>query len=184
MKKKTRQIEMAQASYIDRLVRLNLNSTSSDSKSYSKGVRKAIIDKHGENYRVNEACVRVKSLGWSRKASIFRHLLRNDHVGHDYATYFGVRKILIEKTIGILKSSSIPFWIRTAMCPKGVEVIASPSGPGEITGHSDRGYPKVNYITVAWCLMKASNELFLFDPHWRFSDIQDIPEKFFSPQDV
>lgn len=40
------------------------------------------------------------------------------------------------------------------------------------------------HITVAWCLMRASNEFFLFDPNWKFSDIQDIPEKFFSQQDV
>lgn len=65
-------------------------------------------------------------------------------------------------------------------CPLGATVIASPDGPGVITGHSERGYPKVNHITVAWCLMRAE-ELYLFDPRGKYID-KEIPSEFFIPR--
>lgn len=65
-------------------------------------------------------------------------------------------------------------------CPLGATVIASPDGPGVITGHSERGYPKVNHTTVAWCLMRA-DELFLFDPDGKYID-KEIPSEFFIPR--
>ena len=68
----------------------------------------------------------------------------------------------------------------TQSCPLGATVITSPDGPGVITGHSERGYPKVNHITVAWCLMFAE-EQYLFDPHEKFTD-KEIPSEFFIPR--
>ena len=65
-------------------------------------------------------------------------------------------------------------------CPLGAIVIASPEGPGVITGHSEEGYPKVNNTTVEWCLIR-SEELWLFDPREGYID-KEIPSEFFIPQ--
>ncbi len=38
----------------------------------------------------------------------------------------------------------------------------SPVGSGEITDFTDRGYPRVNNIAVAWLKLKSGD---LYDPH-------------------
>jgi len=48
---------------------------------------------------------------------------------------------------------------------EGDVVIESPVGPGKITGFSQRGYPEVNHITVAY-LKRADGTM--FDPHGHY----------------
>jgi len=44
----------------------------------------------------------------------------------------------------------------------GEKVLNSPVGAGIYTGQSERGYPQVNNITVAWL---TGEDGFVFDPH-------------------
>lgn len=45
---------------------------------------------------------------------------------------------------------------------EGDVIIASPVGVGKITGVSERGYPQVNHVTVAWCVREDGAQ---YDPH-------------------
>lgn len=55
------------------------------------------------------------------------------------------------------------------------KVVDSPVGPGEVTGVSDRGFPQVNGVTVAW-LEYGDGEI--FDPHCvREKHLADRAEK-------
>lgn len=44
----------------------------------------------------------------------------------------------------------------------GDEVTDSPLGPGKITGFSERGFPMVERVTVAWLRLPTGE---LFDPY-------------------
>jgi hypothetical protein len=180
MKKKTRQIERLQARHIDRLAAFDTNPKFPWRKKYSKEDRREILDENGKNYRLTEASSIVKSMGRGWKASLFRELHKNMLIGDRLFMFFHIRKIFVEKTIGEVCPSKPKKPKVTQWCPLGATVIASPDGPGVITGHSERGYPKVNHITVAWCLMRAE-ELYLFDPHGKYSD-KEIPSEFFTPR--
>ena len=101
-------------------------------------------------------------------------------IGDRLFMFFLIRKIFVERTIGEVCPAKPKKPKVTQSCPLGATVIASPDGPGVITGHSERGYPKVNHITVAWCLMRVE-ELYLFDPNGKYSD-KEIPSEFFIPR--
>lgn len=44
----------------------------------------------------------------------------------------------------------------------GDPVEASPVGPGEVTGFTERGYPQVNHVAVAWLRLTDGAT---YDPH-------------------
>lgn len=101
-------------------------------------------------------------------------------IGDRLFMFFLIRKIFVERTIGEVCPAKPKKPKVTQSCPLGATVIASPDGPGVITGHSEQGCPKVNHITVAWCLMRAE-ELYLFDPYGKYTD-KEIPSEFFIPR--
>lgn len=41
-------------------------------------------------------------------------------------------------------------------------VQQSPVGSGKITDFSDRGYPRVNFVAVAWLVLESGE---VYDPH-------------------
>ena len=44
----------------------------------------------------------------------------------------------------------------------GDKVVDSPIGPGHITDFSDRGFPRVDGVSVAWCVFEDGS---FFDPY-------------------
>lgn len=52
----------------------------------------------------------------------------------------------------------------------GDEVSASPVGAGTVTGITERGYPKVNHVAVAWLVRPDG---VWFDPHHKRPAHQD-----------
>ncbi len=62
----------------------------------------------------------------------------------------------------LVRSNPLPSSEHPHELGKGDVVADSPVGPGVITGFSERGYPQVKHVTVAW--LKRADGL-VFDPN-------------------